>query len=656
MDYLNQLDYIVIFIYFSFLVGLGLYLKKMASASLEDYFLGGRKLPWWAMGISGMASWLDITGTMVITSFLFMLGPRGIFIELRGGVGLIMVVMLLWTGKWHRRSGCMTGAEWMKFRFGEGFGGQFARIFSAIAQTVFTVGMLAYMVKGVGLFLSMFLNMPPLYCAIIMIGIAAVYTMASGFYGVVFTDIFQSGVILIAVITITVLATAKVVDSQSLDMLAQKVTGNSDWMKITPYWKTQMPKGYEVFQNLGMFAVFYLLQNLFMGAGMGDDPKYFGARNDRECGLLSFLWSTLMVFRWPLMMGLAILGLFLVKEMFPDPTNIENAALVIKENLGEIAPSRWADVIARITKHPSQYPMEMISSLQEILGQQWQDKLQLVSSHGTVNPERIVPAVLIHNIPRGFRGLILIALIAASMSTFDSTVNAATGFFTRDIYQRYLRPKAANKELIYASWLYILGIVIIGFLFGYTVESINDIWSWVIAGFWGGMVVPRFLRFYWWRFNGGGFAFGTAFGLSAAVLQRIIAPALDPRLTFLLTVAFGFIGSVIGTFISPQTSNDVLQSFYKTTRPFGFWKPMKKLLTEQETKIMKKEHRNDLLALPFTICWHISWLIWPMMLLIHNYKGFAGVAAVCLTGLAGMYVFWYRNLPKENFYEETNND
>ncbi len=69
MDYLNQLDYIVIFIYFSFLVGLGLYLKKMASASLEDYFLGGRKLPWWAMGISGMASWLDITGTMVITSF-----------------------------------------------------------------------------------------------------------------------------------------------------------------------------------------------------------------------------------------------------------------------------------------------------------------------------------------------------------------------------------------------------------------------------------------------------------------------------------------------------------------------------------------------------------------------------------------------------------
>jgi drug/metabolite transporter (DMT)-like permease len=170
------------------------------------------------------------------------------------------------------------------------------------------------------------------------------------------------------------------------------------------------------------------------------------------------------------------------------------------------------------------------------------------------------------------------------------------------------------------------------------------------------MVVPRFLRFYWWRFNGGGFACGTAFGLSAAVIQRIIAPALDPRLTFLLTVSFGFAGSIIGTFLSPETPKTVLENFYKTTRPFGFWKPMKKLLTEQEREKMKKEYRNDLLALPFTVCWHISWLIWPMLLLIHNFKGFAGVAAICLVGLAGMYFFWYRNLPKDNFYEKINTE
>jgi Na+/proline symporter len=59
MQYLSSFDYVIICIYFAILIGLGLYLKKKASASLEDYFLGGRKLPWWALGMSGMASCLD---------------------------------------------------------------------------------------------------------------------------------------------------------------------------------------------------------------------------------------------------------------------------------------------------------------------------------------------------------------------------------------------------------------------------------------------------------------------------------------------------------------------------------------------------------------------------------------------------------------------
>ena len=148
MQNLNNVDYTVIGVYFCFLVGLGLYLRKRASASLEDYFLGGRKLPWWALGISGMASFLDITGTMIIVSFLFMLGPRGLFVEFRGGAVLVLAIYMLWAGKWHRRSGCMTGAEWMEFRFGTGFGGHFARITRALAEIIFTIGMLAYLVKA----------------------------------------------------------------------------------------------------------------------------------------------------------------------------------------------------------------------------------------------------------------------------------------------------------------------------------------------------------------------------------------------------------------------------------------------------------------------------------------------------------------------------
>jgi len=189
MGSLNSVDYGVIIVYLGLLVGMGLYLKSKASKSLEDYFLGGRKLPWWALGITGMAQFLDITGTMIIVSFLYMLGPRGLFIEFRGGAVLILTVMLLWTGKWHRRSRCITNAEWMVYRFGDGFGGQFARTVGAIAGIVSTLGMLAYLVKGVGLFLSMFFPFTPLQCSLLMIGIATLYTMISGFYGVVYTDL-----------------------------------------------------------------------------------------------------------------------------------------------------------------------------------------------------------------------------------------------------------------------------------------------------------------------------------------------------------------------------------------------------------------------------------------------------------------------------------
>ena len=113
MENLNPLDYTVIAVYFCFLVGLGLYLRKRASASMEDYFLGNRSMPWWLLGFSGMGHFLDIAGTLLIISFLYLLGPRGLFIEFRGGAVLVLPVWLLWAGKWHRRSGCMTGAEWM---------------------------------------------------------------------------------------------------------------------------------------------------------------------------------------------------------------------------------------------------------------------------------------------------------------------------------------------------------------------------------------------------------------------------------------------------------------------------------------------------------------------------------------------------------------
>lgn len=661
MEKLNQWDYGVILVYLSCLVALGLYLKRKASASLEDYFLGNRKIPWWLMGVSGMASFLDITGTVLIVSFLFVVGPRGLFVEFRGGAVLVLAVYLLWTGKWHHRSGCMTGAEWMIYRFGEGPGGNAARIMRAVSEIIFTAGMLIYMAKGVGLFLSMFLPFPPVACSTILIGVAALYTMMSGFYGVVFTDLFQSLIILVAVIWISALAMTHVTDGQAVATLSAQVLNTDQWTSTFPHWEAQMPEGYEAHRYLAIFALFYILRNVLYGMGSGDDPKYFGARNERECGTLTFLWTWLMMFRWPMMMGFAVLGLVLVRDQFPDQAVLKQAEAAITQHVlntsqgdpskpkNEIIPkSEWDGLLSRIANAADDDPElgGLRKQLKGILkGDRWEDKLKMVSYEGSVNPEKILPAVIFFMIPRGLRGLLLIALIAASMSTFDSTVNRGAGFFTRDLYQRYFRRKAGNRELIYATWFFIAIMAVTGLLLGNYVKNIDHIWGWITMSLGVGMLVPLVLRFHWWRFTGGGFAIGMTFGLTGALLQGILWPKMHMTYQFSLMLGIGLAGSLIGTYLTRPTDPDVLAHFYRTTRPFGLWGPLKKTLSPDMRAAMTREHRNDLLALPFTLTWQATLFLLPMLIIIHAYTAFFITLVIFLTGLGGMYLFWYRNLP-----------
>lgn len=652
MNFLSNIDYSIIGVYFLILILIGFLLKKRASKSIEHYFIGGRKLPWWALGLSGMASWLDISGTLLIVSFVYLLGPRGLFIEFRGGVGLVLVIMMLWVGKWHRRSGVMTGSDWMIFRFGDGPGGRFAELAKVAAAMVGLIGELGYLIFGAGLFFSMFIPLSPFYCALILISVATVYTVLSGFYGVVVSNIFQSVVVLVAIVYIGVKAFGLVPDLGTMQSVAMEVTGNKDWVSSVPHWKTHMPAGYEAFQHLMLFMFFYLLRNIFIGMGMGDDPRYFGARNERETGTLSLMWIVTLMFRWPMVIGFAVLGIFLVKDMFPDQSILLQAADLIKLYNPDVTKAQWPTLISQIVNE-SCVP-QLTTGLQELFGSgaDWVSKVNLVSYEGTVNPERIVPAVLLYDIPSGMRGIMIVALMAAGVSTFNNNVNWAGSFFVKNVYQRYLRPKASTREIIFSSRMTTIMIVVFAFMFAFTIESINDVWGWIAMGIGGGILVPTFLRLYWWRFNGGGFAIGMFTGLLAAILQRIFAPGWDDLTKFGIILLVGFVGTIIGTLLTPPTDQKVLENFYKITRPFGFWKPFKKQLPEDLRVAMEKEHRNDLSALPFGLIFQVTLFMLPMQLIIHAYGTFWKIMGLFIIGVLGLYYFWYRNLPPRTKKEE----
>ena len=649
MEFLGPIDYCLVAIYFSTLIGIGLYLKTRAGASIEAYLIGARQLPWWALGASGMAACFDLSGTMVIVSFLYLLGPQGMYIEFRGGVVLGLVISLLWVGKYHRRSRCITKSEWMTFRFGDGAGGRAAQVFSVISSVVLTIGMLAYLIKGTGLFLSMVLPLSPSASAFVLVALATVYTLISGFYGVVIIDLIQTAILLLAVAVISYMAFTQSGDVKTLAQLAREVTGNQDWISSFPAWRASMPPGYEAYENLSMFALFYLVRSLISGAGGGDDPRYFGARSDRECGTLTLFWTSLIMFRWPMMMGFAVLGLYLIRDLFPDQGVIQHAAEILKLHYPSVSRVQWPELISQIIQTPDQFPPGLIDQLRALLGDDaWPRKLLFVSYDGTVNPERILPGVIFLDIHGGLRGLLFIAMLAASMSTFDSAAISTAGLVTRDIFQKFLRPSASTVELIYASRVTMLAIVASALWFAFSVESINDIWGWITMGLTGGVLFPSVLRLYWWRFTGVGYAAGTAVGLSTAFAQRTLLPSLDEPWQLLLVGGVGLVGAMVGTVLTRPVDEAVLANFYRVTRPMGIWGPCRRSLPPEEEAMMSREHRNDLLAAPFVLLWHISLFLLPMQLIVHDYKAFLGTLVPFLIGASGMYLFWYRNLPSDN--------
>jgi SSS family solute:Na+ symporter len=646
---LSTLDYSLIGFYFLFLLGLGLYLRKKASASMEDYFLGGRNLPWWALGVSNAAGWFSISGSMIIIAFLFMLGPRGLFVEFRGGACLLMIIPMLWAGKWHRRSQCITGAEFLMFRFGNNAGGKFSRIAAAFVTIITTIASLGMFIKGVGLFVSMFVPYTPEECAIVMVAIATVYTVLSGFYGVVYTDIFQSCVILIVVVVVGYMAFTAIPDFDAISALALKVTGTSDWTSYWPQIRTEMPIGgeFKQYEMLMLFAGFYLLRNILAGTTGGASPIYFGAKSDRECGKLTFFCGSLMVTRWVMMIGFAILGLYLVNDLFSGGNEqLESVTTIVRQHLGDIDKSQWANTMASISQQPLDFDPTMITSLKDSLGSTWQQKMQLVGYEGTVDPERILPAVVLFSMPDGLRGLIIITMLAAFMSTFDTVVNTAAGFFSQDLYRGFFRKHASNKELMWVNYSISIVLVIGGLIFGFYAKSINDVWGWIVMGLGGGLV-PSLLMFYWWRFTGGAFAFATIGSGIAAILQRAFFPDFNDEIwLFISMMSISFTLSLIGTALFHHIDRENLKRYFNTVKPFGFWAPLMEEVPKELRAEIRKDFKYSMLALPFGFFWLVSLYLWPMLFMLHHWSGTAIVFSIFIVSLIGLYQFWWKRLPE----------
>jgi len=595
---MHGIDYGIVILYLTAIVLIGLYLQRKASRGIDSYFLGNRNLPWWALASSGMSSNLDISGTMIIAALIYALGVKGFYIEIRGGVTLIMSFLMIYMGKWNRRSGAMTLAEWMELRFGKGTQGQVARLIAAVASIIMTIAMVTYFALGGGKFLDSFLGLQSylglpseFWAAVILIAVAMIYTVASGLYGVVWTDVFQGFLIFAAIIYMASKAFAITLPEEftiSLPLFdggfERYTTTLKEWRSVWPTTKLDVDatSQYSIYNLFGIAVTFYILKVILEGSGGTGNymlQRFFAARNDREAGLLSAFWVFLLSFRWIFIGAIAVIGVS--------------------------------------------------------LGSQVSD------------PELVLPAV-VETLPIGVKGFLVAGLMAAGMSTFDSTVNAGAAYWVKDIYQLYINPKASPKRLMLQSYLASILIVVFGLGLMLIFKNINSVWGWITMSIGSGMLIPMLLRWYWSRMNGWGFAIGMFSGMIAAIIfKATAAEGTTEYAMFAVATISSLLGTILGTLLTSPTDDKTLTNFYNKTRPFGTWTKFKSRLGNDDVAAIDKENKRDIFSTFIAVPWQIIFFLFMMSIMFKNWTSVTILGILFLFLSATLYFNWYKHLSTE---------
>jgi len=598
---MSVIDYGIVLAYLSGMLMIGFYFHRKATSDIESYFLGERGISWWALGASGMSGNLDVSGTMINAALLYALGMSGFFIEIRGGVTLILAFLMIFMGKWNRRAMVMTLAEWMQLRFGKSTDGNIARLIAAISIIIVTIAMTTYFAIGSGKFIDEFLGIPEFWglpsefwAAVIMIVLSLIYTVAGGLYGVVWTDVAQAVIIFGTIFIVGFMAFTQYALPESF-MISMPMkdgsyqafeTTREAWTNMVPQWHLNIDpnSAYSIYSLFGIAVIFYLLKVTIEGSGGTSGymiQRYFACKNDREAGYLTLFWTFLLSFRWPFIAAIAIMGITYGTQQ------------------GQV-----------------------------------------------FDPERVLPVVISQLVPVGIKGFLISGLMAAGMSTFSATINAGAAYWVKDIYQAYINPEASEKKMIRHSQIASVIIVVLGLALSIFIKNINEIWGWLTMSIGAGLIMPMLIRWYWWRMNGWGFTVGTVFGMGSAIIQRLVIPDAPEYVAFSIATGMSLLGVVAGTYLTKPTDGEVLFNFYKTTRPFGWWGKIRQRIPAETMQEIHKENRRDIFSLLLAIPWQLSLFMLWMMLLFRSWDQFVILLGILIVLSIGLYFSWFRHLDK----------
>jgi Na+/proline symporter len=588
---LSLTDQLIVVAYLAGIMAIGFAMKRRAAKGMASYFLGGRRLPWWALAMSGSSSYFDITGTMWIVSTFIVLGLKGMWVHWLWGFP-ITAFYLAYMGKWIRRSGVLTGAEWMYTRFGRGQAGDLARLSYTLFAILTIAALLGYGAIGMGKFGAVFLPFPPFVCAVLILGITGVYVVAGGFHGIVRVEIVQTIVLSAGAIAFAVIGYRHF----DATVFAGRVSG--EWMSIVPSARPAELQGvvaggtdYSLFGALvAVWVAKGLLLCLSGPEQLYDFQRFLAARDARDASKLGALWGAIHTVRWPFAMAIAVMAIMGVGDPALD------AAL-------------------------------------------------------KQDPETALPVIIGAMLPVGLVGFMLAALLSGFLATFSSTVNGGAAYLVKDVYQRYVNPQASQRTLVRASYVASSLLIISGLVISYFGTSINTAFLWIFGTLAAGILPPNVLRWYWWRLNGWGYAAGVFGGMALSLGQAVadtyfFAEPTPLYVGFPVIALASTIITIVVALATRPTDEATLAEFYAKVQPAGAWSPVRARVLAADPSFRReapfsREALNTALALVGITALYVG----SLYLVLHRHGAAFACLATTLATCVALYFTWYRQLP-----------
>jgi len=605
---IKTIDLLVILLYLVTVMLIGIYLKRQAAKSKNDYLLGGKSMPYWMLGISNASGMFDLSGTAWMVAIMVVYGVKSIWLPWLWPV-FNQIFMMIYLSMWLRRSNAATGAEWMLFRFGERHGAGLSHKIIIVFALLSCLSFMAYGFIGLGKFIEIFIpwetaraflpfNLPPAYTAhlygIIFTLFTACYALLGGMKSIVWADLLHYLIMVVVCVSVAAMAYTALPGVASLHV-PSGWTDLSFGRELGLDWSGILPAAAQKLQNdsFAPFGYFFalmaakgILASLAGPAPNYDMQKILSTRSPREAALMSMVVNVVLLpTRYLFITGIAVFALLYFRQ---------------------------ADISAAI---------------------------------GT-DFEKVLPAVLNTYIPSGLLGLVLIGLMGAFMGTFAGTFNAAQAYFVNDIYLRSINPRAGNRQISRMSYISGIAIVGISILLGLLAKDVNSILQWIVSALYGGYIASNVLKWYWWRFNSSGFFWGMLAGIVCALVCPHVFKGTLPLYYFPLILGISIIGAVAGSLARKPTDMEVLQTFYRTVNPWGFWGPVREEIRQSDPSFLpNRDLARDLFNVVVGIIAQTAITAIPVFGILKMPAQTFAATAIFLVSSAILWKTWYKNLP-----------